>query len=111
MATKKAAAAKKPAETKKAAVKKETVKEVVKETVTEAAETEAKKTTRAKKPVVYVQAQGAEYSIDEIVKKAKEAFKAEGHEVAAAEMNIYVKPEEKMAYYVVNGEIGGKIEL
>ena len=45
------------------------------------------------------------------MKKAKEAFKAEGHEVAAAEMNIYVKPEEKMAYYVVNGEIGGKIEL
>jgi len=101
----KAEAKKAPA--KKAAAKTTTAK---KETTKKA----ATKTTTAKKavaPVVMVQFGGQEVSMDAVIENAKKAFEAEGNKVSSIkEIQIYVKPEEYAAYYVING-VSGRINL
>lgn len=96
------------AEAKKAPAKKETVK---KETTKKA----AAKTTTAKKAVktaVTVQFGGQEVSMDTVVENVKKAFEAEGNKVSAIkDLQVYVKPEEYAAYYVINQDITGKINL
>ena len=108
----KAEAKKAPA--KKEAAKKETVKKetVKKETVKKAAP--AKKATTTKKavePAVVVQFGGQEVSMATVIENAKKAFEAEGNKVSSIkEIQIYVKPEEYAAYYVING-VSGRINL
>ena len=77
----------------------------------EAVETEKKTAARKKTATakVYVQWEGTEVMIADIVEKIKAEYKAE-HDDVIASFDIYVKPEEKMAYYVIN-ETEGKIEL
>lgn len=46
-----------------------------------------------------------------LIAKAKEAWTAEGNKVKDIKtLNIYVKPEENAAYYVINDNVDGKIE-
>ena len=79
----------------------------------------AKKTTAAKtevKETVFVQFAGAEYSLDDVKANVKKAWMAETgkQESDIKDIQIYVKPEEHAAYYVVNGEFvegGRKVEL
>ena len=86
--------------------------------------TTVKKTTAAKKAVektevkesVFVQFAGAEYSLDDVRASVKKAWMAETgkKESDIKDIQIYVKPEEHAAYYVVNGEYveeGRKVEL
>lgn len=80
-APKKAAAPKKEAPAKKAPVKKEI------------------------KTAVYVQYAGKEAEVEKLVAAAKKAYVAAGHkETDIKTVEIYVKPEENTAYYVINGE-------
>ena len=99
----------KKAEPKKEVAKKETVK---KETVKKAAP--AKKATTTKKavePAVVVQFGGQEVNMATVIENAKKAFEAEGNKVSSIkEIQIYVKPEEYAAYYVING-VSGRINL
>ena len=99
----------KKAEPKKETAKKETVK---KETVKKAAP--AKKATTTKKavePAVVVQYAGQEVNMATVIENAKKAFEAEGNKVSSIkEIQIYVKPEEYAAYYVING-VSGRINL
>ena len=44
------------------------------------------------------------------MEQAKAAYAAENTE-AVKEIELYVKPEEKKAYYVVNGSVSGSIDL
>lgn len=98
---------------KKETVKKETVKKetVKKETV----KPEPVKRTAAKKAVsaaVVVQFSGQEISMDAVVENVKKAFEVEGNKVSAIkDIQVYVKPEENAAYYVINQDITGKINL
>lgn len=83
--------------TKKTATKKGTVKKEMTETV-------------------FVQYAGQEYNINEIRAAVKKAWTEETgkKESDITEIQIYVKPEEAAAYYVVNGEVtegGSKILL
>lgn len=79
----------------------------------------AKKTAAVKKEIqetVFVQFAGAEYNLETIRTNVKNAWIAETgkKESDIKEIQIYVKPEERAAYYVVNGEItegGKKVEL
>ena len=80
----------------------------------------AKKTAAAKpaavKETVYIQFAGAEYNLDDIKANAKKAWAEETgkKESDVKEIQIYVKPEEHAAYYVINGEFvegGRKVEL
>jgi len=100
-------------EAKKAPAKKATAakKETVKKETTKKAAT---KTTTAKKavvPTVLVQFGGQEVSMDIVIENAKKAFEAEGNKVSSIkEIQIYVKPEEYAAYYVIDG-VSGRINL
>ena len=101
-------------EAKKAPAKKETAKKetVKKETVKKAAP--AKKATTTKKavePAVVVQFGGQEVNMATVIENAKKAFEAEGNKVSSIkEIQIYVKPEEYAAYYVIKG-VSGRINL
>ena len=108
----------KKAPAKKAAAKKAEVKveaeEVKVEEVKEVKKAPAKKAAAKKaevKPSVLLQFGGQETSMDTLVENAKKAFEAEGNNVAdIKEIQIYVKPEEYAAYYVING-VTGRINL
>ena len=124
----------KAAEVKETPVKMETVKEVVaekaeavKEAVKEATakvETAAK---TAKKPAakkaapakkeevkaeVYVQFQGQEAVVADVIEKAKKQFVEEGHRASTIKnIQVYLKPEEYAAYYVINQKHAGRVDL
>lgn len=76
-------------------------------------ETKAAKTTTAKaaaKETVKVEFQfaGKNTTIDSIVDSIKEAYKAEGNKDAIKTLEVYVQPENNVAYYVINGVEEGK---
>ncbi len=62
------------------------------------------------KPAVYVQFEGGEAVIDDLIEAAKANFRKEKKRAAIIDFKLYVKPEERAAYYVINGEHEGKIE-
>ncbi len=96
------------AEAKKAEPKKETVK---KETVKKAPAKKAATTKKDVEPTVVVQFAGQEVAMATVIENVKKAFEAEGNKVSTIkEMQIYVKPEEYAAYYVING-VSGRINL
>ena len=119
----KAAAAKKAAATKAVAEKAvELEKELEKDVEKVAAETKAvaekvakKATTRktAPKATVTVEAAGRQFDITAIADKAVAAYKAMNEKAAVKTVDVYVKPEEGVAYYVINGEGSAdfKVEL
>lgn len=72
----------------------------------------AKKKTVEKVEEVYVQFQELEITTKEIVDKAKQIYIADGHrESSIKSLRLYIKPDEHMAYYVINEKITGGIEL
>lgn len=65
-----------------------------------------------KQETVYVQFAGEEFVAEEVMEKAKAAYIAEGHRASAIKsLRLYIKPEERKAYYVVNDKAAGSIEL
>ena len=47
-----------------------------------------------------------------VEEKVKAQFVAEGHKASSIKtLNIYVKPFENSAYYVVNGDVTGRVDL
>ena len=111
--TAKKATAKKAAEPKEttAAKKTEAPKKAAEPKKAPARRTAAKKAAEVETSV-YVQYAGREVTVKELVAEAKSAYIAEGHkEEDIKTIDVYVKPEENAAYYVVNGSDGNKIEL
>lgn len=102
----------------KAAEKTEKVaKEAVKETkkavkkTADAAKKAAKPAKTEKTNVSFVlQFAGKEVNTQDILSKAMTQFAAE-NKAEVKDVTLYVKPEENAAYYVVNGEFTGKVEL
>ena len=74
-----------------------------------------KTTTRTKKDVpasVVLQFSGQEVSMETVVQEIKKAFEAEGNQLSAIkDFQVYVKPEDNAAYYVINQDITGKVNL
>ena len=106
-ATETKAAAKKTTAATKTAAKKtaETTKAAAKKTTTTAKKAVAKKT--APKTSVELQFAGKSVSYDALVDNAKAAFVSAGHKESEIKtVNLYVKPEESMVYYVINDEQG-----
>jgi hypothetical protein len=59
-----------------------------------------------------IQAAGVEATEADIKAAVKDAWVAQGNKVKEIDtLEIYVKPEEKKAYYVVNDTVNGAIEL
>ena len=61
---------------------------------------------------VYVQFAGKEILTADLVAQVTEKWVALGHRASSIkELNLYVKPEDSAAYYVINGKESGKLEL
>ena len=59
-----------------------------------------------------LQANGQEFDLSAVEANVKKAWKDAGHKLTEIEsLDIYVKPQEGKAYYVVNKEVEGKIDL
>lgn len=96
---------------KAAAKKAEEMTEEAKDAVVKAA---AK--APAKKPLketVYLQYMGKEIDKDDIIKRIKEVWTKELKKKIGDihTLTLYIKPEENMAYYVINGDASGRVEL
>lgn len=100
----------------KAAVVKEAVKETAKPAKEKkpgrAAKKAAAKEKEELKPEVFVQYQGNEAIIADVVEKAKGEFVAAGHRISSIKsLQVYLKPEEFAAYYVINQKFAGRVDL
>ena len=60
-------------------------------------------------PEVHVQYQDSDAEMQALVAAAKEDFWAVKKRMRITDMKLYVKPEERTAYYVINGEFSGKV--
>lgn len=104
----------KPVEKKEAAVKKETAKK------TTAKKTEAKKAPGRKaakkaelKSEIYVQFANKSYVQEDLIKIAKDVWKYDLKQKVGdlTKVELYVKPEEGKAYYVMNKDFTGSFEI
>lgn len=86
----------------------------------EKVKTAVKKTTAKKaaekkdemKPEVYIQFAGQEAVLAEVIEKAKKQFVEEGHRAGTIKsLQVYLKPEEYAAYYVINQKHAGRVDL
>lgn len=89
--------------------------EAVTETVEKAVKTAAKKTTakKAVKETVYLQYMGKEIDKEDLMKQVKEIWtKQLKNKVGDMQsVTLYLKPEENKAYYVINGDVTGSIDM
>lgn len=97
---------------KKAATAAKAEKVEVKEAAAKKPAAKKTATKKAVKTTLLVQAAGKEVSMDEAIARVKDAWKATGHKVGdLKEITVYVKPEENSIYYVVNGEVTGRVDF
>ena len=104
-AEEKKAEVKKPeAPAKKAAVKKETVKKAEKKPAVKKAELKA---------ALHVQFAGKSYAEEDLMKMAKDVWKYDLKQKAGdlVSVELYVKPEENMVYYVMNKDFTGSFYI
>ena len=103
---KKAATAKKTTTRKTAAKKTTTKKETAKKTTAAAKKTAVKET-------VHVQFADKSYTAEDLVKIAKDVWKYDLNQKVSdfKSVELYVKPEESVVYYVINGEVQGNFGI
>ena len=59
---------------------------------------------------VVVEFNGTQRKVDDIVAKIKDEWVAAGHRLSTIKtLDVYVKPQDYTAYYVINGKIEGKV--
>ena len=88
-----------------------TVKAAAEKGTSEAAKATKKTAAKIRKPEIstYVQFMGMEVNAEDLARKAEVEFHEQHEDVVAKKLDLYVKPEDHAAYYVVNGEYTGKI--
>lgn len=60
------------------------------------------------KTTLSIQYAGKEFSEKELISRIKELWVAEGNKIKDIQtLNLYIKPEEQMTYYVINDSITG----
>lgn len=100
---------------KKEAVKKETVKKeaVKKETVKKETAKKAPAKKAELKSQLHIQFEGKSYSQEDLMKMAKDVWKYDLKQKVGdlASVELYVKPEENMVYYVMNKEFTGSFYI
>ena len=110
MAAKKAATKTAPVQTEEIVNVEETVK--VEKEVAEKKPAAKRTTKKAVKTTFVVQAAGKEVSMEDALTRVKGAWVAAGNnEADVKEIAVYVKPEEKAIYYVVNGDVTGRVDF
>ena len=63
------------------------------------------------KPEFIIQYQGTDTDLSVLVENAKADFRQTKKRTLITELKLYVKPEDSMAYYVINGQFEGKISF
>ena len=105
-------ASEKKTDTKKTAIKKaDSKKPAAKKAETK--KPAAKKTAAKKSSVeskVYIQFFGKQVTANDVVALCEADYKS-NNKAAVKSIEVYVKPEDNAAYYVVNGKIEGKVSL
>ena len=78
----------------------------------EAAKKREEEKTRADNmvPVLVLQYQGAEVDTATLIEAAKREFKSQHKRTLITSLQMYLKPEENTAYYVINGSITGAVK-
>jgi hypothetical protein len=106
----------------------EAVKNVAKDVAaeTKAVATKVKETAKTKKntkstkkaekeelkPEVFIQFYSSEAVVAEVIEKVKGRFIEEGHRASSIKsLQVYLKPEENAAYYVINQKTAGRVDL
>lgn len=107
---------KKTTTAKKTAAKKTTAKKTTAAKTTAAKKVTTKKAAAKKaeiKTEMYLQFAGKEYSQEEILQKVKDIWTYDLNQNVddIKDVQLYLKPEESAAYYVVNGVESGKVIL
>ena len=88
---------------KKAAAAKTAAKATAKKTVAKAAAVE---------PQVIIQYQNNESDLAKVTERVKTQFVSEEHKAGIIKkINVYLKPEEYSAYYVINDKFSGRVDL
>ena len=59
---------------------------------------------------VFIQYDGKEVEVEDIIAKAEDAYRVSG-EKPLKKINVYIKPDENAAYYVINDTVIGQIDL
>lgn len=104
--------AEKKAETKAAVKKTTTKKKTAEKAPAKPGRKPAAKKAGELNPEVYLQYIGMEVEESEIVDRIKEQYVSEGHRAGNIKsLKIYLKPEEKTAYYVINDKTAGRVAL
>lgn len=88
------------------------IQDMRKEKVEMGKEKVEEKKAASKKTMVYFQFQGKEIEEQEVIGMIKKTWKDQGNMMKdLKELSVYIKAEEAKAYYVINGEISGSIDL
>lgn len=92
--------------------KKVAAKAAAKKTVKKAAKKVAEKKEEVLVPEVFIQFNNREDVVADVVERAKAAYVADGHKASAIKsLQVYLKPEDGKAYYVVNQKYAGQVNL
>ena len=96
--------------TRKASTKKTAAEKKTTSKTTKTAKPSAKK---AVKETLHVQFAGKSYTTDELVKIAKDVWKYDLKQKVGdfKSVELYVKPEENVVYYVINGDVTGSFAI
>ncbi len=105
-----------PKTVKKTTTRKTAAKKApAKKTAAEKKTTEKKETVKkeAVKATFHLQFAGKSYTTDDLVKIAKDVWKYDLNQKAGdfKTVELYVKPEENVVYYVINGEVTGNFGI
>ena len=100
------------AEVKVEAKKAEAKKAPAKKTATTEKKAPAKKAAAKAETVITLEFGDYTAIMTSVEEKVKAQFVAEGNKASAIKsLNIYVKPEEHSAYYVINDDVTGRVDL
>ena len=100
------------AEVKKEVVKKETAKKAPAKKATTEKKAPAKKAAAKAETVITLEFGDYTAVMSTVEEKVKAQYVAEGHKASSIKtLNIYVKPFENSAYYVVNDDVTGRVDM
>lgn len=61
------------------------------------------------KPELFMQFQGSDFDLADLIEAAKSDFHKSKKRTLVTELTLYVKPEDRTAYYVINGVYEGNV--
>lgn len=91
----------------KTEAEKEEKKPAAKKAPAKKEEAPAEKAVKNDTAKLFIEFGGNKFAADEIVEKCKAAYKADNSRKQVRSIEVYVKPEDNKAYYVVNGKADG----